>query len=257
MATKKEHEYAFDVKLWATARVMAASEEEARKKMEDDLGCLSIGYDNNGIRVESASIEDSGEDELLEVNGRGPEEIEDDDEDIGEDSRVCQRSGASGEKNLIEYAFDATVRIALRVSALTEQDARDLLDQHLDCASANFGAWPNGDPILAEASLWERPRVYEIDQVPYEPGHGSDEDCIRRAEDDGAVFKQDYETSLWSASNNNKQWGITDVATLAEAARLYCAVRKREIHKARRRHKQAQKLAQNHRTPPGKRITLR
>jgi hypothetical protein len=134
-----------------------------------------------------------------------------------------------------EYAFDATVRIAVRVNAPTEQDARVLLDLHLDCADANFGAWPNGHPIVAEASLWERPRVYEIDQEPYEPGHGSDEDCIRRAEDDGAIFKQDYETKLWSVSNNNKQWGIVNVATLAGAARLYCTVRKWEIRKARRR----------------------
>jgi hypothetical protein len=74
---KKEHEYAFDVKLWAIVRVMAASEEKARKKMEEDLGCLSIDYDNNGIRIESASIEDSGEDELIEVDGGYAEDDED------------------------------------------------------------------------------------------------------------------------------------------------------------------------------------
>lgn len=69
MAAKKEHEYAFDVKFWATVRVMAASEEAARKKMGEDLGCFSIDYDSNGIRIESASIEDSGEDELIEIDG--------------------------------------------------------------------------------------------------------------------------------------------------------------------------------------------
>jgi hypothetical protein len=77
---KKEHEYAFDVKLWAEVRVMAASEEEARKKMAEDLGCLSIGYDNNGVRVESASIEDSGEDEMVEVDGGYAEDIKTDED---------------------------------------------------------------------------------------------------------------------------------------------------------------------------------
>jgi hypothetical protein len=123
-----------------------------------------------------------------------------------------------------EYAFDATVRIAIRVIATTEQQARNLLDQHLDCAYANFGAWPNGDPITAEASLWDRPRVFEIDKEPYEQRRGGDEDCIRRAEDDGAVFEQDCKTGLWSVSNN-KQWTMSNVATLAAAARLYCTVR--------------------------------
>jgi hypothetical protein len=66
---KKEHEYAFDVKFWAMVRVKAASEEAARKKMAEDLGCLPIAYDNNGICIESASIEDSGEDELIEIDG--------------------------------------------------------------------------------------------------------------------------------------------------------------------------------------------
>jgi hypothetical protein len=136
-----------------------------------------------------------------------------------------------------EYAFDVTLKIAIRVDAPTEQDARKLLDRHLDCADANFGAWPSGDPILAEASMWGRPRVYEIDQEAYEPGHGTDEYCIRRAEDDGAVFKQN-ENKLWSVGNNNKLWEITNVATLAGAARVYGAVRRWENQKVRRWRKQ-------------------
>ncbi len=121
-----------------------------------------------------------------------------------------------------EYAFDATVRIAIRVCAPTEQDARDLLDQHLDCADANFGAWPNGDPITAEASLWDRPRVYEIDKEPYEPQHGSYEDCIRRAEDDGAVFERDDKNGLWSVRSDDEEWVVTSATSQADAARRYC-----------------------------------
>jgi hypothetical protein len=230
---KKEHEYAFDVKLWAEVRVMAASEEEARKKMEDDLGCLSIEYDNNGIRVESASIEDSGEDELLEVDGEYPDENEEDeDEEDDKDADHASANDATGpaKKPMPEYAFDATVRIAIRVTAATEQDARDLLDRHLDCADANFGTWPNGDPITAEASLRDRPRVYEINDEAYEPLPGDDEECIRCAEDDGAVFERDCITGLWSVSNH-KRWTMSKVATLAGAARLYSMVRKWESEK--------------------------
>jgi len=98
-----------------------------------------------------------------------------------------------------EYAFDATVRIAIRVNAASEQEARNLLDRHLDCADANFGAWDDGDPILAEASLWDRPRVFEIDGEPYEPLPDDDEDCIRRAEDDGAVFDHNRKTEIGRA----------------------------------------------------------
>jgi hypothetical protein len=77
---KKEREYAFDVKLWAVARVIATSEEEARKKMAEELGCLPVDYDNNDVRVTSASIEDSGEDDLVEVDGEDVQDVEDDEE---------------------------------------------------------------------------------------------------------------------------------------------------------------------------------
>jgi hypothetical protein len=120
-----------------------------------------------------------------------------------------------------EYAFDATVRIAIRVNAASEQEARNLLDRHLDCADAIFGKWPGGKPITAEASLRDRPRVFEIDGEPYEPLPDDDEDRIRRAEDDGAVFNRNRETGLWSLSND-EQWVVTDVVSQAEAARLYC-----------------------------------
>jgi hypothetical protein len=125
-----------------------------------------------------------------------------------------------------EYAFDATVRIALRVIAPTEQDARDLLDRLLDCADANFGAWPDGSPILSEASLWGRPRVYEIDGEPYEPSPDDDEDYVRRAEDDGATFEQNRETGLWSVASSDEETIVTGAASQASAARLYCEIMK-------------------------------
>jgi hypothetical protein len=64
-----------------------------------------------------------------------------------------------------EYAFDASVKIAVRVRAANEDAARRLLAGCLDCADANFGAWPDGSPITAEASLDGRPALYEVDGV--------------------------------------------------------------------------------------------
>jgi len=119
-----------------------------------------------------------------------------------------------------EYAFDATVKIAIRVNAANEQEARNLLDQHLDCADTIFGKWPSGKPITAEASLYDRPRLFEVDGEPYEPLPDDDEDCIRHAEDDGAAFYRNPETSRWSVSHD-EEWVVTDAASQPEAARLY------------------------------------
>lgn len=52
-----------------------------------------------------------------------------------------------------EYAFDVRLFATIRVEAQSEEEARALIREHLDAADANFGAWPNGDPILAEASV--------------------------------------------------------------------------------------------------------
>lgn len=51
------------------------------------------------------------------------------------------------------FSFDCKVFVGLTVSATTEGEARAMIDDALDCANANFGAWPNGDPILGEASI--------------------------------------------------------------------------------------------------------
>lgn len=69
---------------------------------------------------------------------------------------------------LHEYAFDIYLTAAVRVRAADEESARRELRDKLDCADTNFGAWVNGDPILAEASLIDDgncrpPHLYEID----------------------------------------------------------------------------------------------
>lgn len=68
----------------------------------------------------------------------------------------------------MEFAFDVCLRGSIRVDAPTEEAARAMLREHLDCADANLGAWPNGEPILAEVSLWPegelcQPNLFEID----------------------------------------------------------------------------------------------
>jgi hypothetical protein len=52
-----------------------------------------------------------------------------------------------------EYLFDIKLFASIRVNAASEPEARDLVLEHLDCSSINAGAWPNGDPILFEASV--------------------------------------------------------------------------------------------------------
>lgn len=80
--------------------------------------------------------------------------------------------------SLHEYAFDLKLDVSLRVRASSYEQAVKKLRRKLDCANANFGAWDNGDPILAEASLnYDPPKdaLYEFDGDPAEvcPGCGA------------------------------------------------------------------------------------
>jgi hypothetical protein len=51
------------------------------------------------------------------------------------------------------YTFDVKLFAALSIEAESEAEARATVKDLLDCASCNAGAWPNGDPILFEASV--------------------------------------------------------------------------------------------------------
>jgi hypothetical protein len=66
---KTNREYAFDVKLQTVVRVVAVSEKEAREIMAKEIDRIEIGYDRNGVRIMEASIDDSSEDKLFEVDG--------------------------------------------------------------------------------------------------------------------------------------------------------------------------------------------
>lgn len=53
---------------------------------------------------------------------------------------------------MMEYAFYVKLFATIRVEAETENEARAMLADHCVCMECNGGAWPNGDPILFEAS---------------------------------------------------------------------------------------------------------
>jgi hypothetical protein len=71
---------------------------------------------------------------------------------------------------LREYAFDLKLLSTVRLKAGSEDDARQRLAEHLDAASANFGAWTHGPelglPIIAEASMDGSADLIEIDGEP-------------------------------------------------------------------------------------------
>lgn len=88
-------------------------------------------------------------------------------DEAGATYKYAVRLSSSDTKN--EYAFDITLAAALRVKASSEADARAVLAEVMECADSNFGAWRNGDPILAEASLRGVPSLYEVNGETVEP----------------------------------------------------------------------------------------
>lgn len=52
------------------------------------------------------------------------------------------------------FTVDAKVFVAISVVAETPEEALILVAENLECADANFGSWPDGSPILGEASVY-------------------------------------------------------------------------------------------------------
>lgn len=65
-----------------------------------------------------------------------------------------------------EYTLDVTLMSTIRVKAHSVAAARQQLRDHVDGASANLGAWPNGEPILCEVSLEGEADLDQIDGEP-------------------------------------------------------------------------------------------
>lgn len=64
-----------------------------------------------------------------------------------------------------EYLFDVKLFASVRVQADTEKEARRLLADALDAANINAGAWPNGDPVVFEASQGGEPDLMEVEAI--------------------------------------------------------------------------------------------
>lgn len=65
-------------------------------------------------------------------------------------------------RDLNEYAFDITLKAAVRIKAPTEEMARQLLHEVFDCADCNFGGCRDNMPLTGEASLDGVPELYEV-----------------------------------------------------------------------------------------------
>ena len=51
------------------------------------------------------------------------------------------------------YTFDVKMFATFTVTADTEDQARRILNESVDGNEANFGAWPDGSPVLAEVGF--------------------------------------------------------------------------------------------------------
>jgi hypothetical protein len=67
-----------------------------------------------------------------------------------------------------EYAFDLRLLASVRVVASSEETARAILRDTLDCATANFGALPDGTPLTGEVGQDGDAVLFEVDGEPTE-----------------------------------------------------------------------------------------
>lgn len=54
---------------------------------------------------------------------------------------------------MTSYTFDVLLLASITVPASDPETARKMLESALDCADTNFGAYPDGSPIIGEVSL--------------------------------------------------------------------------------------------------------
>jgi len=66
--------------------------------------------------------------------------------------------------DLHEFVFDVKMFATFRVKAATKAEARAILHDRIDGGDdANFGAWPDGSPIIAQPAIDGTPDLIEID----------------------------------------------------------------------------------------------
>jgi hypothetical protein len=140
--------------------------------------------------------------------------------------RIVERQGGGQVK---EFLFDARLLAAIRVHAESEEEARKLILDTIDANTVNLGAWPNGDPIVAEASA-ERTWLVEIDGEESEPEDDEDEyvtgDCFQ-----GACDRDDTDPPTPLSSKIMDEVDIDLVSHLDKATDAY--VRRRAVKRGR------------------------
>ncbi|MDR3425524.1 MAG: hypothetical protein P4M13_10720 [Alphaproteobacteria bacterium] len=62
-----------------------------------------------------------------------------------------------------EYAFDVKIFATLRVKAESQEEARAALAAAIDGGEANFGSFPNGEPIIADVCIDGEIDLIEVD----------------------------------------------------------------------------------------------
>lgn len=84
-----------------------------------------------------------------------------------------EAAATDSDAEMNEYALDVTIRTSLRVKAVSLEEARRMVQAEIDGNSVNLGAWPDGSPILGEASV-SRDDAMPCYEVNGDCGH---EDC--------------------------------------------------------------------------------
>lgn len=59
------------------------------------------------------------------------------------------------------FTFDIPLLASITVAAADPETARKMLETALDCADTNFGAYPDGSPIIGEVSLADNLSLHE------------------------------------------------------------------------------------------------
>lgn len=78
-----------------------------------------------------------------------------------------------------KFTFDMKLDVSLTVEADTEAAARTKLHAAMDCADTNFGAWPNGEPILGECSV--NGNVVRLAMIDGNPPPNASEAALKKA----------------------------------------------------------------------------
>lgn len=91
-------------------------------------------------------------------------------EDFGEGNRPVDGEYATVNlkmaKTQEEYAFDVKLMATIRIKAQSQSEAEATIRETLDAASCNAGAWPDGSPVLFEASTDGCLDLVEVDGKP-------------------------------------------------------------------------------------------